>query len=137
MKAAVLHEFGQPLSIEQVAVKEPKENQVLIKVITSGVCHTDLHACMGDWPIKPKLPLIPGHEAIGYVVALGKGVKNVKEGDIVGAPWLFSACGCCEFCITDGKPFAKPSRMEVIVLMAAMQNMWLPTPVTWLVSRLG
>lgn len=100
MKAAVLHEFGQPLSIEQVAVKEPKENQVLIKVITSGVCHTDLHACMGDWPIKPKLPLIPGHEAIGYVVALGKGVKNVKEGDIVGAPWLFSACGCCEFCIT-------------------------------------
>jgi propanol-preferring alcohol dehydrogenase len=100
MKAAVLHEFGQPLSIEQVAVKEPKENQVLIKVITSGVCHTDLHACMGDWPIKPKLPLIPGHEAIGYVVALGKGVENVKEGDIVGAPWLFSACGCCEFCIT-------------------------------------
>lgn len=100
MKAAVLYEFGQPLKIEQVAVKEPKENQVLVKVITSGVCHTDLHACMGDWPVKPKLPLIPGHEAIGYVVALGKGVTNVKEGDIVGAPWLFSACGCCEFCIT-------------------------------------
>lgn len=100
MKAAVLYEFGQPLKIEQVAVKEPKENQVLVKVITSGVCHTDLHACMGDWPVKPKLPLIPGHEAVGYVVALGKGVTNVKEGDIVGAPWLFSACGCCEFCIT-------------------------------------
>lgn len=100
MKAAVLYEFGQPLKIEQVAVKEPADNQVLVKVITSGVCHTDLHACMGDWPVKPKLPLIPGHEAIGYVVALGKGVKNVKEGDIVGAPWLFSACGCCEFCIT-------------------------------------
>lgn len=100
MKAAVLHEFGQSLKIEQIAVKEPKENQVLVKVITSGVCHTDLHACMGDWPVKPKLPLVPGHEAIGYVVALGKGVANVKEGDIVGAPWLFSACGCCEYCIT-------------------------------------
>lgn len=100
MKAAVLHEFGQPLTIEQVEVKMPGENQVLIKVVTSGVCHTDLHACMGDWPVKPKLPLIPGHEAVGYVVALGRGVDNVKEGDIVGAPWLFSACGHCEFCIT-------------------------------------
>lgn len=100
MKAAVLHEFGKPLIIEEVDVKMPIENQVLIKVIASGVCHTDLHACMGDWPIKPKLPLIPGHEAVGYVVALGRGVKNVREGDIVGAPWLFSACGCCEYCIT-------------------------------------
>ncbi len=100
MKAAVLHEFGQPLTIEEVEVKMPGENQVLIKVVTSGVCHTDLHACMGDWPVKPKLPLIPGHEAVGYVVALGRGVDNVQEGDIVGAPWLFSACGHCEFCIT-------------------------------------
>lgn len=100
MKAAVLREFGQPLQIEQVPVKAPGENQILVKVVTSGVCHTDLHACMGDWPVKPKLPLIPGHEAVGYVVALGRGVTNVKEGDIVGAPWLFSACGCCEYCIT-------------------------------------
>lgn len=100
MKAAVLYEFGKPLKIEQVSVKNPGENQVLVKVVSSGVCHTDLHACMGDWPIKPKLPLIPGHEAIGYVVALGRGVTNLKEGDIVGAPWLFSACGCCEYCIT-------------------------------------
>lgn len=100
MKAAVLHEFGKPLQIEQVPVKEPKENQILVKVITCGVCHTDLHACEGDWPVKPKLPLIPGHEAVGYVVALGPAVKNVKEGDIVGVPWLFSACGFCEYCIT-------------------------------------
>jgi alcohol dehydrogenase, propanol-preferring len=100
MKAAVLHAFGAPLQIEQVPVKEPGENQILVKVITCGVCHTDLHACQGDWPVKPKLPLIPGHEAIGYVVALGREVKNVKEGDVVGVPWLYSACGCCEFCIT-------------------------------------
>lgn len=100
MKAAVLHSFGAPLKIEEVPVKEPKENQILVKVITCGVCHTDLHACEGDWPVKPKLPLIPGHEAVGYVVALGRGVDNVKDGDIVGVPWLFSACGCCEYCIT-------------------------------------
>lgn len=100
MKAAVVREFGGPLHIEEMPVNEPGENQILVKVITCGVCHTDLHACNGDWPVKPKLPLIPGHEAIGYVVALGREVKNVKEGDIVGVPWLHSACGCCEFCIT-------------------------------------
>lgn len=100
MKAAVLHAFGAPLQIEEVPVKEPGENQILVKIIASGVCHTDLHACEGDWPVKPKLPLIPGHEGVGYVVALGKGVQQVKEGDIVGVPWLFSACGCCEYCIT-------------------------------------
>ena len=100
MKAAVLHAFGAPLKIEEVPVRMPGDNQVLVKVITSGVCHTDLHACKGDWPVKPKLPLIPGHEGVGYVVALGKGTRNVKEGDIVGVPWLFSACGHCEYCIT-------------------------------------
>ena len=100
MKAAVIHQFGQPLQIEEMPVKEPGENQILVKVMACGVCHTDLHACEGDWPVKPKMPLIPGHEAIGYVAALGSNVKNVKEGDVVGVPWLYSACGCCEFCIT-------------------------------------
>ena len=100
MKAAVLHEFGGKLAIEEMPVKQPGENQILVKVIACGVCHTDLHACQGDWPVKPKTPLIPGHEAIGYVVALGRGVQNVKEGDIVGVPWLYSACGGCEYCIT-------------------------------------
>lgn len=100
MKAAVIHQFGAPLQIEEVAVREPGENEILVKVIACGVCHTDLHACEGDWPVKPQMPLIPGHEAIGYVVTLGRSVKNIKEGDIVGVPWLFSACGCCEFCIT-------------------------------------
>lgn len=100
MKAAVLHEFGKPLQIEEVPIKEPKAHQVLVKVVTCGVCHTDLHACDGDWPVKPKLPLIPGHEAVGYVVALGPEAEGVKEGDIVGVPWLFSACGHCDYCIT-------------------------------------
>lgn len=100
MKAAVVREFGAPLRIEEMPVKMPGQNEVLVKVIASGVCHTDLHAVDGDWPVKPKMPLIPGHEGVGYVVAVGPGVKNVKEGDPVGVPWLYSACGGCEHCIT-------------------------------------
>lgn len=100
MKAAVVHAFGQPLQIEDRPVKRPGNNQILVKVIASGVCHTDLHAASGDWPVKPKLPLIPGHEGIGYVAAVGAQVDHIKEGDIVGVPWLYSACGCCEYCIT-------------------------------------
>lgn len=100
MKAAVIREFGKPLTIEEMPVKRPGKNEILVKVITSGVCHTDLHAAEGDWPVKPALPLIPGHEALGYVAALGEEVDYVKEGDIVGVPWLYSACGHCEHCIT-------------------------------------
>ncbi len=100
MKAAVAREFGKPLQIEEMPVKEPGDDEILVKVMSSGVCHTDLHAIDGDWPVKPKLPLIPGHEGVGYVAAVGKNVKNVKEGDAVGVPWLYSACGTCEHCIT-------------------------------------
>ncbi|MEH6682370.1 MAG: alcohol dehydrogenase AdhP [Sediminicola sp.] len=100
MKAAVVREFGQRLKIEEVEVKKPGRNQILVKVMASGVCHTDLHAIEGDWPVKPKMPLIPGHEGVGYIVAVGEGVAHVKEGDAVGVPWLYSACGHCEHCIT-------------------------------------
>lgn len=100
MKAAVVREFGKPLAIEEMDVKRPGRGEILVKVQASGVCHTDLHAIEGDWPVKPKLPLIPGHEGIGFVAALGEGVSRVKEGDVVGVPWLYSACGYCEHCIT-------------------------------------
>lgn len=100
MKAAVVREFGKPLTIEEVPVPRPGAGQVLVKVVASGVCHTDLHAADGDWPAKPKLPFIPGHEGVGHVVETGSGVEGMKEGDCVGVPWLHSACGMCEFCIT-------------------------------------
>ena len=100
MKAAVVHDFTKPLALEEVPVPTPGPGQVLIRVMASGVCHTDLHAAKGDWPVKPKLPFIPGHEGVGYVVALGPGVTSLKEGDRVGVPWLHSACGECEYCIT-------------------------------------
>lgn len=100
MKAAVVHAFGEPLTIDEMPVPRPGPGQILVKVVTSGVCHTDLHAADGDWPVKPKLPLVPGHEGAGYVAAVGAGVTSVKEGDRVGVPWLHDACGLCEYCLT-------------------------------------
>lgn len=98
MKAAVVHEFGKPLTIEEVPLPEPGPGQVLVKVRACGVCHTDLHAVHGDWPVKPKLPLIPGHEGVGYATALGPDVTHLREGDRVGVPWLYTACGHCDYC---------------------------------------
>ncbi|WP_217475875.1 alcohol dehydrogenase AdhP [Stutzerimonas stutzeri] len=100
MKAAVAHAFGEPLRIEEVKVPLPGAGQILVKIEACGVCHTDLHAVEGDWPVRPSLPFIPGHEGVGYVAAVGSGVTRVKEGDRVGVPWLYTACGCCEHCLT-------------------------------------
>jgi propanol-preferring alcohol dehydrogenase len=99
MKAAVLRTFGQPLQIEEVEVPRPGPGDILVKIEACGVCHTDLHAVEGDWPVKPNPPFIPGHEGVGHVVAVGQGVTHVKEGDRVGIPWLYSACGYCEHCL--------------------------------------
>jgi len=100
MNAAVVEQFGKPLTLKEVDIPTPAAGQILVKTEACGVCHTDLHAARGDWPVKPTLPFIPGHEAIGLVVAVGSGVKIVKEGDRVGVPWLYSACGDCEYCLT-------------------------------------
>lgn len=99
MKAAVVRAFGKPLSIEEVEIPRPGRGDVLVKISACGVCHTDLHAAEGDWPVKPNPPFIPGHEGVGHVVAVGEGVTHVKEGDRVGIPWLYSACGYCEHCL--------------------------------------
>ncbi|MGF6156803.1 propanol-preferring alcohol dehydrogenase [Ensifer sp. KUDG1] len=100
MKAAVVRQFGAPLTIDELAVPTPQPGQILVKYEATGVCHTDLHAANGDWPVKPSPPFIPGHEGVGYVSAVGAGVKRVKEGDRVGVPWLHSACGYCPHCRT-------------------------------------
>ncbi len=98
MKAAIVHSFDKPLVIEDVPKPTPGSGEIIVKIETSGLCHTDIHAAHGDWPIKPKLPLIPGHEAVGIVEEIGKDVTEVKEGDRVGIPWLGYACGHCEYC---------------------------------------
>ena len=100
MLAAVVEQFGQPLVLRDWDMPSPGPGQVVVKTEACGVCHTDLHAARGDWPIRPTPPFIPGHEAIGLVVAVGSGVTIVKEGDRVGVPWLYSACGHCEYCLS-------------------------------------
>ena len=99
MHAAVVEKFAEPLLFREIDVPTPGPGEILVKTEACGVCHTDLHAARGDWPLKPTLPFVPGHEGIGLVVAVGAGVKNVKEGERVGVPWLFSACGHCEDCL--------------------------------------
>lgn len=100
MHAAVVEQFGKPLVFRELDIPTPGPGQILVKTEACGVCHTDLHAAHGDWPVKPAPPFIPGHEGIGLVAAVGSGVTIVKEGDRVGVPWLYSACGHCEYCLT-------------------------------------
>jgi propanol-preferring alcohol dehydrogenase len=100
MKAAVVEHFGAPLAVREVPVPTPGPGQALVEISATGVCHTDLHAADGDWPVKPTLPFIPGHEGAGTVAALGAGVRHLKEGDRVGIAWLHSACGYCGFCLS-------------------------------------
>ena len=100
MRAAVVTEFGAPLQISDLELPTPGYGEALVKLETSGVCHTDLHAAHGDWPVKPQPPFVPGHEGYGTVVALGTGVRDLEVGDKVGNAWLWSACGSCEYCRT-------------------------------------
>lgn len=112
MKAAVVRELGKPLAIEEVPVPTPGPGEVLVKIEASGVCHTDLHAASGDWPVKPTPPFIPGHEGAGRVAAVGAGVTNLKEGDAVGIAWLHNACGGCEYCITGWETLCQNQNMS-------------------------
>lgn len=100
MQAAVVEKFGEPLVLREVPVPTPGPGQALVEIFASGVCHTDLHAADGDWPVKPTLPFTPGHEGAGTVVALGPGVTHLELGDRVGIAWLHSACGHCKFCLS-------------------------------------
>lgn len=110
MKAAVVHEFGHPLVIEDIPTPSPGPGQVLVRVETSGLCHTDIHAAGGDWPAKPAPPFIPGHEGVGIVERIGAGVTRVSEGDRVAIPWLGWACGACEACASGWETLCPSAR---------------------------
>jgi alcohol dehydrogenase, propanol-preferring len=99
MKAAVVPELGAKLEIQELTVPEPGPGQVLVKIEASGLCHTDIHAAHGDWPVKPNPPFIPGHEGVGVVIATGPGATLHKSGDRVAIAWLGSACGHCDYCV--------------------------------------
>jgi propanol-preferring alcohol dehydrogenase len=110
MKAAVVHEFSKPLVIEDVPKPVAGSGEVVVRIETSGLCHTDIHAAHGDWPVKPKPPFIPGHEGVGIVESLGAGVTEVAVGDRVALPWLGFACGTCEYCTTGWETLCEHQR---------------------------
>ena len=99
-KAAVVHSFTAPLEVEEVPFRPLAPGQIRVKVEASGLCHTDIHAAHGDWPVKPAPPFTPGHEGVGIVTELGPGVNEVQIGDRVAMPWLGYACGTCDYCVS-------------------------------------
>ncbi|MBZ4191619.1 zinc-dependent alcohol dehydrogenase family protein [Niabella beijingensis] len=97
INAMVLYQQGEPLQYATLPMPLPQEGQVLVKVLACGVCRTDLHIIDGEL-LQPKLPLVPGHEIVGYVVSAGPNVRQLKEGDWIGVPWLGHTCGVCSYC---------------------------------------
>lgn len=109
-KACIFHKKGGPVSVETVPVIQPSElkpGQALVRVQYSGVCHTDLHAMLGDWPVPNKLPLIGGHEGAGYIVAINDDITDLKVGDQVGIKWIAHSCNRCDFCRQGYEPLCK------------------------------
>jgi propanol-preferring alcohol dehydrogenase len=100
MKAAVVTSFETPLTIEERPVPTPGPGQVLVQMEACGLCHTDIHAAHGDWPVKPTPPFVPGHEGVGIVTAAGPGVTIRTVGDRVAIAWLGNACGHCDHCVS-------------------------------------
>jgi propanol-preferring alcohol dehydrogenase len=100
MRAAVVHSFTEPLSIDVMPVPVPGSGEIVVRIETCGLCHTDIHAAHGDWPVKPTPPFTPGHEGVGIVTALGPEVTEVAVGDRVALPWLGYACGTCDYCVS-------------------------------------
>lgn len=99
MKAAVVTSFTEPLQVEDREVPVAGPGQVLVRIEASGLCHTDIHAAHGDWPVKPTPPFVPGHEGVGIVEAVGDGVTHRAVGERVALPWLGHACGHCDQCV--------------------------------------
>jgi propanol-preferring alcohol dehydrogenase len=110
-RAAVVHGFGDPLTVEQVPMRALEHGQVRVKVEACGLCHTDIHAAKGDWPITPTPPFIPGHEGVGIVTQCGPGVSELAAGDRVAMPWLGYACGICDFCVSGWETLCEKQEM--------------------------
>jgi propanol-preferring alcohol dehydrogenase len=99
VKAAVVRSFDRPLAIEDLPIPKPGSEQVLVRIETCGLCHTDIHAARGEWPVKPSPPFIPGHEGVGVIERVGSGdMHGLEPGMRVGLPWLGYACGVCRYC---------------------------------------
>lgn len=109
MHAMVFHHSGHPLQLTDLPTPQPGVGQVLVKIHACAVCRTDLHVVEGELP-HPKRPLVPGHEIVGHVAALGQGVTRFQPGDRVGIPWLGWTCGQCRFCVSHHENLCESAR---------------------------
>ena len=107
MRAAVVPTLGAPMEIQERAIPAPGPRQVQVKIEASGICHTDIHAANGDWPVQPTAPFVPGHEGVGVVTKLGDGDLPVVEGDRVALPWPGYACGHCRQCVSGWETYCQ------------------------------
>ncbi|MFC5943832.1 zinc-dependent alcohol dehydrogenase [Micromonospora harpali] len=110
MRASVVTAFDRPLEMFDLPVPEPGPGEILVRIEASGLCHTDIHAARGDWPVKPNPPFVPGHEGVGIVERIGAGVTEHAVGDRVALPWLGWACGTCAYCVTGWETLCESQR---------------------------
>ncbi|RVU27364.1 alcohol dehydrogenase AdhP [Streptomyces antnestii] len=110
MKAAVVTDFNRPLEIQDRVIPLPAAHQVLVRMEASGLCHTDIHAAAGDWPVRPVPPFVPGHEGIGIVEDKGEGTGHIHVGDRVAIAWLAEACGHCDHCVSGWETLCEQQR---------------------------
>ena len=110
MRASVVTAFDRPMEITERPVPEAGPGEILVRVEASGLCHTDIHAARGEWPVKPTPPFVPGHEGVGLVEQVGPGVTEHAVGDRVALPWLGWACGTCSYCVTGWETLCESQR---------------------------
>ncbi|MFD6696748.1 alcohol dehydrogenase AdhP [Micromonospora aurantiaca (nom. illeg.)] len=110
MRASVVTAFDRPMEITERPVPEVGPGEILVRIEASGLCHTDIHAARGEWPVKPTPPFVPGHEGVGLVEQVGPGVTEHAVGDRVALPWLGWACGICAYCVTGWETLCESQR---------------------------
>ncbi|KAL1837718.1 hypothetical protein VTJ49DRAFT_3493 [Mycothermus thermophilus] len=120
--AQVVEKPGGPVTYKKIPVPTPGPDEVLINVKYSGVCHTDLHAMMGDWPLPTKIPLVGGHEGAGVVVAKGELVKDISVGDHAGIKWLNGSCLACSFCMQADEPLCPKALLSGYTVDGSFQQ---------------
>ncbi|EAU30544.1 alcohol dehydrogenase I [Aspergillus terreus NIH2624] len=110
--AQVVEQKGGPPVYKEIPVRKPAADEILVKIRYTGVCHTDLHAMKGDWPLPVKMPLVGGHEGAGVVVAKGELVNDFEIGDHAGLKWLNGSCLSCEFCQQAQEPLCPNAQLS-------------------------
>ncbi|KAI9732338.1 MAG: alcohol dehydrogenase [Cirrosporium novae-zelandiae] len=120
--AQILEKEGGSLVYKQIPVPQIKPNEVLVKILYSGVCHTDLHALNGDWPLDRKIPLVGGHEGAGIVVAKGALAEEIEIGDYAGVKWLNGSCLACQFCMTGDEPLCPHATLSGYTVDGSFQQ---------------